>query len=78
MCIFPSTPDVPDPEPIQQPPTMQDPNIAKSRTDAQRRRRSARGAMSTILTGGGGASPVAGGGPSARPAPAAGKTALGQ
>lgn len=48
MCF--SRPKVPEPQPVQQPPTQQDATVTKAATEAQRRARSAAGAQSTILT----------------------------
>lgn len=45
MCIG-RTP-TPQAQPIQQPPTLQDPNVANAGTEAQRRARAAAGAAST-------------------------------
>lgn len=50
MCF--SSPRVPDPQPIQQPPTQQDAKVTAAATEAQRRARSSAGAQSTILTSG--------------------------
>lgn len=59
MC-FMSTPDMPEPTPIQEPPQMQDDNVQKSRNDTQQRLRAAAGSQSTILSAGQSATPSAG------------------
>lgn len=66
MCIFGSQQAAPEPVAIQQPATLQDPNVQKAGDDARKRLRAAAGSSSTILTSGGG------------PVPSAGKTLLGQ
>jgi len=66
MCIFGSQPQSPEPQAIQQPAKLQDPNVQKAGQDAQKRLRAAAGSASTILTQG------------AQTVPTTGKTLLGQ
>ncbi len=65
MCF--SKPSVPDPQPIQQAPQLQDEAVTSARTDSERRNRQRAGAASTNLTSATSAT-----------APTAGKTLLGQ
>lgn len=60
MCIFGSQQATPEPQAIQQPATIQDPNVVKAGDDARKRLRAAAGSQSTVLTSGGGTVPQAG------------------
>ena len=71
MCF--SKPSVPDPVPVQQPPTAQDPSVAASAQEAAKRNRAASGAASTMLTPG-----MRAAGAADESVPLLGKTALGQ
>lgn len=66
MCMFGSTPAAPEPQAIQKPAQVQDPNVQKAGQDAQKRIRAAAGSASTILTEGN------------QMVPTTGKTLLGQ
>lgn len=50
MC-FMKTPDMGEPQQIQEPARMVDTNVQQARTDQQRRARAAAGAQSTITPG---------------------------
>lgn len=48
MCF--AKPKVPEPQPIEKPPEIADPNVQKAGNDARSRQRAAAGAQSTILS----------------------------
>ncbi len=50
MCV--SKPSVPDPVPVQQAPTQQDPVVANAGKESAKRNRAQAGAQATILTQG--------------------------